>query len=58
MRVSWDEPVFQDNSGEDPSVIPSSSNGGNFKEGQHLVLFGYMALVLSYYNQLFLIYLK
>ncbi|XP_028412626.1 sushi, von Willebrand factor type A, EGF and pentraxin domain-containing protein 1-like, partial [Dendronephthya gigantea] len=39
MRVSWEDPVFQDNSGMNPTVIPSTPNGALFKEGQHQITY-------------------
>ena len=53
MRVTWNEPVFQDNSGEIPSITLNRANGGWFKEGQHLVLHFQMSFC-SPFNQLIL----
>ena len=38
MRVSWDEAIFKDNSGKDPTAVPSTPNGALFREGQHQVI--------------------
>ncbi|CAB4012943.1 Hypothetical predicted protein [Paramuricea clavata] len=39
MRVTWEDPMFQDNSGKDPTSVPSSPNGAFFKEGQHQITY-------------------
>ena len=38
MRVSWDDAVFKDNSGKDPTVVSSRKNSDWFTAGQHQVL--------------------